>query len=61
MARKVPGWLAETAYITVAAGVGLPIAGRLMQTQAWQKAEQIPLAGIPLRGVRAWWGQLFNP
>lgn len=57
---KVPGWLAETAYITVAALVGIPIVGRLTETDAWTAAEDVPLIGIVPRTVKAWTGQIFN-
>lgn len=52
---------AQTAFIGVAAIVAIPVIGRLMQTDLYQKAEEIPLLGVPLKGARAWTAQLFNP
>lgn len=58
----VAPWISETAYITVAALVGIAVVGRVTATDTYKRAEGIPFVGpFVLRPLRALAYQTFNP
>jgi len=62
MNKRVPIWLAEAGFITVAALVGIDTAGGLMATDTYKRAELIPFVGpIIFRPLRSLVYRVYNP